>query len=165
MTAETIIELLDLKPLPGEGGFYRETWKSPEIVNSGSLPANYKEKRSFSTCIYYLLTPDSFSALHALPTEEIWHFYLGDPIEQLQLFPDGTGKVVEIGNDFLACQIPQVIVPKGVWQGSRLKNGGKFALVGTTMSPGFEFEDYLPGNKEELLQKYPDFGHFINQLI
>jgi len=165
MTAETIIELLGLKPLPGEGGFYRETWKSPEIVNPDSLPANYNEKRSFSTCIYYLLTPVSFSALHALPTEEIWHFYLGDPIEQLQLFPDGTGKVVEIGNDILAGQIPQVIVPKDVWQGSRLKKGGKFALVGTTMSPGFDVEDYLVGNKEILLRDYPEFSNIIKQLL
>lgn len=165
MTAEKFIEMLDLKPLPGEGGFYRETWKSAEKLETGCLPGHYKTSRVFSTCIYYLLIPDSFSALHALPTEEIWHFYLGDPIEQLQLFPDGSGKIVEIGNDFSAGQTPQVIVPKGVWQGSKLKKGGKFALVGTTMSPGFEFEDYLPGNKVELLRKYPSFANLINQLL
>lgn len=165
MTAERIIELLDLKPLPGEGGFYRETWKSQDLLQLNCLPDGYQSIRSFSTCIYYLLTPDSFSALHALPTEEIWHFYIGDPIEQLQLFPDGSGKIVEIGNDFSAGQTPQVIVQKGVWQGSRLKKGGIFALVGTTMSPGFEFEDYLSGNKEELLRKYPAFSNFINQLF
>ena len=165
MTAERIIELFDLKPLPGEGGFYRETWKNPDSLQPNCLPDGYQGIRSFSTCIYYLLTTDSFSALHALPTEEIWHFYLGDPIEQLQLFPDGSGKVVEIGNDFSTGQTPQVIVPKGVWQGSKLKKGGKFALVGTSMSPGFEFEDYLAGNKENLLCKYPEFSILINLLL
>ena len=165
MTAEKIIEMLDLKPLPGEGGYYSETWKSAGKIEISGLPGTYTSSRSFSTCIYYLLTPDSFSALHALPTEEIWHFYLGDPIEQLQLFPDGSGKVVEIGNNISAGQIPQVVVPKCVWQCSKLKKGGKFALVGTTMSPGFEFEDYLPGIKDELLQKYPDFAKLIEQLI
>lgn len=165
LTAEKIIELLDMQPLPVEGGYYRETWKSADTPATACWPGLYTSSRALSTCIYYLLTPDSFSALHALPTEEIWHFYLGDPIEQLQLLPDGEGKVVTIGNNLTAGQIPQVVVPRGVWQGSRLKQGGKFALVGTTMSPGFEFEDYLPGNKEELLLRYPDFDHFIRQLL
>lgn len=165
MTAEKIIQLLDLQPLPGEGGYYRETCKSAENLGAGALPAGYTSSRALSTCIYYLLTPDSFSALHTLPTEEIWHFYLGDPIEQLQLFPDGQGTIVQIGSDMAAGQTPQVIVPRGIWQGSRLQRGGKFALVGTTMSPGFEFADYIPGNREDLLAKYPDFGHLINQLL
>lgn len=165
MTAKRIIELFDLKPLPGEGGYYRETWKSPDSLQPTCLPNGYQSTRSFSTCIYYLLTPDSFSALHCLPADEIWHFYLGDPIEQLQLFADGSGKIIEIGNDFSAGQVPQVIVPKGVWQGSKLKKGGKFALVGTTMSPGFEFKDYTAGNKTDLLRKYPDFSNLIIQLF
>jgi predicted cupin superfamily sugar epimerase len=110
------------------------------------------------------MTADSFSALHRLPGDEIWHFYLGDPIEQLQLSPDGSGKIIEIGNNLLAGQVPQIIVPGDVWQGSKLKAGGKFALVGTTMSPGYEFEDYEAGERDELILQYPEFSSIISQL-
>lgn len=164
MNIDEIIKRLNLIPLPEEGGFYRETYRSNFFVEKASLNGGKREQRSIYTCIYYLITQQSFSAMHCLPADEIWHFYFGDPIEQLQLFPDGSGKIIDIGHDILHNQVPQMLVPHKVWQGSRLKAGGKFALVGTTTSPGFEFEDYEAGKRDELILQYPEFSSLISQL-
>ena len=164
MTAKEIIRLLNLEPLSGEGGYYAETYKSEDRINAFCLPERFNEKRAFSTCIYYMLTPESFSAIHRLPTDEIWHFYLGDPIEQLQLFSDGSVKIVKLGNNLLHSQIPQCVVPKYVWQGARLIQGGKFALLGTTMAPGFEFADYEAGDKNKLCLEFPSVKKLIMEL-
>jgi len=160
-----IIGKLNLKPLPGEGGYYSETYKSKSIFKTGQLPANFKGEHAFSTCIYYLITTDSFSQMHRLPADEIWHFYLGDPAYQLQLYPDGKGKKLSIGCNLNANEQPQVIVPANVWQGTKLKKGGEYALFGTTMSPGFEFLDYEAANAKDLIDKYPAFKNEIMELI
>jgi predicted cupin superfamily sugar epimerase len=94
ITLEQIKLLFNLKPLQAEGGYFAETYRSHHLIPEDALPKGYEGKRALSTAIYYLLTPDTFSALHRLPTDEIYHFYLGDPVEMLQLFPDGTGKVI-----------------------------------------------------------------------
>src|SRR5215471_11491588 len=100
LTAQEIIDALDLQPLPGEGGYYRETYRSG---------ASYPERgRSLSTAIYYLLMSDTFSALHRLPSDELFHFYWGDPVSMLQLWPDGTGRIVALGPDLRAGQALQV---------------------------------------------------------
>jgi predicted cupin superfamily sugar epimerase len=101
-----------------------------------------------------MLTPDTKSLLHRLPTDEIFHFYLGDPVLMLQLFPDGTVNTILLGQDLEAGHSAQVIVPKGVWQGSYLLEGGKFALMGTTMAPGFDFADNEIGDRETLISSY-----------
>lgn len=163
-TAEEIIALLGLEPHPAEGGHYRETWRSPEQVAAEALPARYGAARSVGTAIYYLLTPDTFSHIHRLRSDEVFHFYLGDPVEMLQL-PDGEdGAVVEIGPDLTAGQRPQVLVPAGVWQGARLKPGGRFALLGCTVAPGFEFADYEHGQRTALLQSWGDHADLIEAL-
>jgi hypothetical protein len=161
VTADEIIALLKLKPHPTEGGFYSETYRADEAIPAGVLPARYPGQRSFGTCIYYLLTPGMFSAIHRLQSDEVFHFYLGDPIEMLQLRPDGAGKTVVLGSDLRAGMTPQVIVPRGVWQGSRLVAGGKFALLGCTVAPGFDFADYEHGRREELIEGYPEFREKI----
>ncbi len=147
MTAEEIIRVLDLQPLPGEGGYYRETYRS-----------------AASTAIYYLLTPESHSRLHRLPGDEVYHFYRGDPVELLLLFADDCGELVRLGPDLVAGQRPQVVVPAGVWQGSRLVPGGRWALLGTTMAPPFEFDQFTPGDAEALAVRYPDFAALIHAL-
>jgi predicted cupin superfamily sugar epimerase len=114
--------------------------------------------------MYYLLTPDTFSALHRLPTDEVFHFYLGDPVEMLQLYSDGSGRVVTLGPDLGAGQQLQAIVPRGVWQGSTLRAGGAWALLGTTVAPGFDFEDYEAG-LEPLAEQYPAFAERIRRLL
>jgi predicted cupin superfamily sugar epimerase len=111
-----------------------------------------------------LLTPDTFSALHRLRGEEVFHFYLGDPMEMLQLAPDGSGRLVLLGTDLLSGQQPQTVVPAGVWQGSRLRPGGAFALLGTTMAPGFDFADFEAGKREQLQTQYPNFADLIERL-
>jgi predicted cupin superfamily sugar epimerase len=157
LTAERLIALLRLVPLPVEGGHYRETFVADETIAAGALPARYGRPKTLSTAIYYLLTadPDSFSALHRLPTEEVFHFYLGDPVEMLMLHPDGRGERVALGHGLEAGQRVQHVVPRGVWQGTRLLDGGRFALMGTTMAPGFDRQDYENGDRDELIRRYP----------
>ena len=121
------------------------------------MPAPYPGDRAAGTAIYYLLTPETFSALHKLPGDEVFHFYLGDPVEVLQLYPGGSGEVTVLGHDIAAGMRPQHVVPGGVWQGSRLRPGGSYALLGTTMSPGFDYKDYETGSRQSLTQLYP--GH------
>ena len=163
-TAQELIESLGLQPLPLEGGFFRETYRSSERLSAASLPSRYGRDKSLGTAIFYLLTPDTFSALHRLPTDEIFHFYLGSPVEMLQLYEDGRGRVVTLGSDLLAGQSPQLVVPAGVWQGSSLAPVGTLALLGTTMAPGFDFADYEPGNRGRLSAQYPEFAELINRL-
>jgi len=161
--AQDVIEMLQLQPLPGEGGYFAEIYRSSE--NLDVLPSRYRgEKRSFGTAIYYLVTPDSFSSLHRLRSDEIFHFYLGDCVEMLQLFPDGSGTIVRIGSDLSAGLRPQVVVPRDTWQGTRLATGGEFALLGTTVAPGFEFSDFEAGSRSDLLQSYPEFAEHIQAL-
>jgi predicted cupin superfamily sugar epimerase len=154
-TAEDIIRLLDLQPLAMEGGYFRETYRAKLRLAPASLGDSYCQEKAAATAIYYLLTPNTFSALHRLPTDEIFHHYCGGPVEMLQLLPNGQSCVVVLGNDLAAGQLPQVVVRAGVWQGSRLLPGAEFALMGTTMSPGFDYADYEAGKRKELLGRYP----------
>lgn len=161
---EEIIQKLGLTPHPEEGGFYRETYRSEEKIFQSNLPERYQQNKNFSTAIYYLLTPKTYSHFHLLASDEIFHFYYGDPIEMVQLYPDGTGKILILGNDLEKDEIPQVVVPKGVWQGSRLKAGGQVALVGATVAPGFDFVDYRHGIRKSLIAAYPNFLNYIIEL-
>ena len=161
ITEEEIIALLNLKPHLEEGGYFVETYRSEELLLPGTLPDGYEGRRCYGTAIYYFLTPDTFSAVHRLKSDEIFHFYLGDPVEMLQLWPDGSGKVLLLGTDMVVGMRPQVIVPRRVWQGARLRPGRSFALLGTTVSPGFEYEDYETGQRDSLVRTYPDFRDLI----
>ncbi len=164
LTALEVIRILDLKPLPVEGGFYREMYRSSLILPGTCLGGLVSGSRSAGTAIYYLLTPETFSALHRLRGDEVFHFYLGDPVDMLQLSPDGAGKRIVLGTDLQVGQQPQVVVPGGVWQGSRLQPGGRFALLGTTMAPGFQLDDFEAGQREQLQAQYPDSAAWIDQL-
>jgi uncharacterized protein len=156
MTAEDVIEHLRLQPLPIEGGYFRETYRCSEQIGLDTV------SRSLCTAIYYLLTPATISALHRLPFDEVYHFYLGDPVRMLQLWPDGTSRKLILGTDLRAGHTPQFVVPGGVWQGSMLVEGGKFALLGTTMASGFDFADYVEGKRE--VAGWPESGHLIRRL-
>jgi uncharacterized protein len=114
-----------------------------------------------STAIYYLLTPETFSALHRLRSDEVFHFYLGDPVEMLQLLPGGEGRLHVLGTDLAAGMRPQVVVPRDVWQGARLLPGGSLALLGTTVAPGFDPADCESGKRDALVAAYPDFRERI----
>jgi len=149
LNAEHIIEFFGMKPLPGEGGFYVETYRASEKIDHS---AEYSGERAFSTAILYLLTPETFSNLHRLKSDEIFHFYLGDSVTMLQLRPDGSGKVITLGPDIINGQCVQVTVTRNTWQGSFLNQGGSFALLGTTVAPGFELTDFEPAKRNELLK-------------
>ncbi len=164
--AQQLIRIFNLQPLPVEGGLYRQTYRSPEEVPAAALPERYREQpgsspKPFGTAILYLLTsepaesPDNFSAFHRLLTDEIFHFYLGNPLEITLLYPDGSSRQVILGQDVLSGQQVQFVVPRGVWQGTRLVPGGRFALIGTTMAPGYTSADYEHGNRDMLLARYP----------
>jgi predicted cupin superfamily sugar epimerase len=152
MTADELIARLQLVLHPQEGGYFRETYRSAESI---AIDAGVTGVRSCSTAIYYLITPVAHSALHRLPFDEVFHFYLGDPVEMLELAPDGAGRIVTLGTDLDAGMTPQHVVAGGVWQGSRLRVGGRFALLGTTVAPGFDPADYEHADVEHLLASHP----------
>lgn len=130
-TAEQIIEALKLEPLGGEGGFFKQTWILPS--QSGA---------PIGTAIIYLVTPDSFSSLHRLDADEVFHFYLGDACEQITINADGELTTTTLGPNVLEGEQIQSVVPKGSWQGTKLIPGGQWALLGTTMAPGFHLQGF-----------------------
>jgi hypothetical protein len=149
MTTDEIKGLLGLEPHPKEGGFYRRTYTSSGTID---LP---RGARALGTAIYYLLEPGGFSQMHVLDSDEVFHFYLGDPVEMLQLYPDGGSELHTLGTNLDAGQQVQLLVPAGVWQGTRLIGDGKVALLGCTVTPGFDFADYRNGSFAELASKWP----------
>lgn len=164
MDARKIIGLLGLSPLPVEGGYYVETYRSGETVSSDALPDRYGRDKAFATAIYYLLTPDAFSAIHRVRSDEIFHFYAGDPVRMLMLHPDGSHELVLLGNDLDSGARPQVAVPQRTWQGCRLVEGGEYALMGTTVAPSFDFDDYEHGDPRVLSRNYPECAEMIWEL-
>ena len=158
MTAEEIKRLLNLAPHPVEGGFFRRTYTSTGTVQ---LPRGVRPQ---GTAIYYLLERGSFSELHVLESDEMFHFYLGDPAEMLHLYPDGSSAVFTLGQDLDAGQHVQLLVPAGVWQGMRLVGEGQVALVGCSVTPGFDFADYKNATYAELASKWPEQAERIRAL-
>ena len=165
LTADQIRELLQLRPHPIEGGYFVEAYRSALRVPQSVLGSAYSDGRLIGTAIFYLLTPDTFSAMHKLPGDELFHFYLGDPVEMLQLNPDGTSEIFTLGQEIASGMRLQHCVPGGCWQGSRLIAGGAFALLGTTMSPGFDYADYGIGERDGLIRRWPDRATLISSLI
>jgi uncharacterized protein len=146
LTAAEIIRKLDLKPHP-EGGYYRETYRSGQSIPGTS--------RAHSTGIYYLLVPGAVSRFHRLPSDEMFHFYLGGPVTWVMLGPDGGTRKAVLGPDLGKGEAVQLLIPGGTWFGGYLNEGGAYALMGTTVAPGFEFEDLVLGRREELLARFP----------
>ncbi len=157
MTKDEVIKKFDLTPLPLEGGFYRETYRSKRKVQSAL------GERIEATAIYYLVTDESFSALHVVDQDEIFHFYAGDAVEMFQILPDGTGLTITIGNRIDLGETPQVIVPHGIWQGTKLRVSRKdgWALLGCTCAPGFEYENFHMKSRAELSAMYPSLKQQI----
>ncbi|HET7225497.1 MAG TPA: cupin domain-containing protein, partial [Candidatus Eisenbacteria bacterium] len=158
LTPEYLIETLGLVPLPFEGGWYVETWRSSVLVPTE------RGRRAAGSAIWYLITPDSFSALHRVAFDELFHLYLGDAVEMLQLLPGGSTRTLRIGADIAGGERPQALVPAGVWQGARLLPGGSFALFGVTMAPGFDRADFEPGDRAALIAHWPHAADHIRAL-
>ena len=158
MTPDEIKKLLNLDPHPVEGGFFRRTFTSATNLE---LP---RGSRPQGTAIYFLLEKGTFSEMHLLDSDEIFHFYLGDPVEMLQLYSDGRSALFTLGTDLKAGEHVQVLVPAGVWQGMRLIGDGKVALFGCTVVPGFNYADYHNASYAELTAKWPEQAELIKAL-
>jgi len=146
MTAQDVIRMLQLQPHPKEYGYFRETYRS-----------------SFSTAIYFLVTKEGMSEMHRLTSDEVFHFYTGAPAEVLLLDPnEQISSVTTLGSDLEAGQAPQLVIPKGIWQG--LRTTGEFTLIGCTVAPPFEYKNYEAGNRDELIKRFPAYADRIMHL-
>jgi uncharacterized protein len=164
--AQKLIQHFQMQKIPAEGPWFTVTYRSQDVLDPKGLPARYQSSRVAGTAIYALQTREDFSALHRLATDEIWHFYGGDPLEMLLLYPDGHGEVVVIGPDVFKGQHPQFVVPRSVWQGSMPIGTGpeSYSFFANTLAPGFEFEDFEMGYRDELQQQFPQFIDYIARL-
>lgn len=166
LSKQDIIHSLHLKPLQNEGGYYLRTYQRFAQDEATDKTCLTPKVRPLSTAIYYLLTneADGFSALHRLDADEIYHFYIGSPVSLNLFFDDGRYEEHVLGPDITHQQHLQFVVPAGVWQGSHILNEGEFALLGTTMAPGYS-EDYFElADPDVLLRRYPDHDEIIRKL-
>lgn len=160
---DKIIKTLQLKPHP-EGGYFREVYRSKGFINKTSLPSEFSGKRSYSTAIYFLLTSDSFSAFHRINQDEIWHFYKGSPIKLHVISDQGDYSSVIIGNNLEKQETLQYIVPAKYWFAAEVINKNDFSLVGCTVSPGFDFNDFELPKREQLIALFPQHKNIITKL-
>ena len=160
---EKIKKILELEPHP-DGGYFKETHRSIEEIKEKDLSKDYKGNRNYSTCIYFLLTSDSFSALHRIKQDEIWHFYDGSPIRLHTISKEGIHEEHIIGLNFEKGETPQFVVKGGDWFAAEVVNENSYSLVGNTVSPGFSFEDLELRTRKELLTLFPDKEELITRL-
>jgi len=160
---QELIRYLDLQPHP-EGGWYRETYRATESIAAGGLPGRYAGARSLATSIYFLLSSDSFSALHRLKSDEQWHFYSGSPLRVHVLHADGRYAPIILGPNMAQGETFQAVVPHGCWFGATVDAPGRYALVGCSVAPGFEFSDFEMANREKLSKEFPQHKELITRL-
>jgi len=151
-----LINQLNLKPHP-EGGYFRETYRSSGIYLMD------EKTRSYSTSIYFLLTSESFSSFHRIKQDEIWHFYLGSPIELHTISQQGFHQKYSIGSNIYANENLQLVVPANHWFAAKVMEKDSYSLVGCTVSPGFDFEDLEIANRESLISEFPNHESLIRQ--
>ena len=167
LAAADIIRILDLKPLPVEGGYYRQTYLGGLQLPKEVLPPSVRSDRPASSLIFYLLTADTKSRLHRLELDEVWHFYMGDLVELYVFGPDNDYAKVDLGHGLLEGQNVQALVPAHSWFGARLRIGGKWALMGCSLAPAYSDEDFsLPDDAEfaSLLARFPKENKILHCL-
>ncbi|MFN4146238.1 MAG: cupin domain-containing protein [Runella sp.] len=157
------IEKYQMQPHP-EGGFFAETYRSSEMIPKEALPSRFVGNRSFCTGIYFLLESHHFSAFHRIQSDEMWHFYSGQPLEVFMIHHNGQLEVIRLGNNPEAGEVFQAVVPAGVWFGSRPAAQSQYSLVGCTVAPGFDFADFEMASRQQLLGDYPQHHQIIMQL-
>lgn len=155
------IKKLDLTPHP-EGGYYKETYQSQDIVKEKALPFRFQDDRSFSTAIYYLLDR-CVSKFHRLKSDEIWHYYYGGSLTIYIINSKGELEENRLGLNLDQKESPQIMVPHGSWFGAKLNNPSGFALVGCTVSPGFHFNDFVLAD-HTLSEQFPQYAEIIKEL-
>ena len=158
--ADVYIEKLKLIPHP-EGGYFREVYRSEELLGDNVLPLRYKGNRSFSTSIYFLLMGEQKSLLHKLKSDEIWHFYDGSSIKLYTI--NSEGKILEklLGRDIERKESLQLVIKRGYWFCAEVSDKSSFSLFGCTVAPGFDFTDFELGERKKLLRLYPNHEKFI----
>jgi predicted cupin superfamily sugar epimerase len=159
---QQLIETLELQPHP-EGDFYKETYRSEHSIPNNALAGNHEGDRSYSTGIYFMLTGDTFSAFHRIEQDELWFFHQGYTIELHMISPKGAHSKHLIGNDISSGERPQLLVPATYWFAARVVDTSEFALVSCTVSPGFDFRDFILPSQEELTMKFPQHAAIISQ--
>lgn len=164
MEAQQLIDKLGLLPHP-EGGYFKETYRSTEDIAANALPDRFTAERQFSTAIYFLLLDDNFSALHRIKSDEVWHFYTGSPIVVTEINSEGSLTQTTLGSNVEQGQVFQHTVPAGSWFGSEVLGRSGYALVGCTVAPGFDMQDFEMADGQELIQQFPQHSTVINTLI
>jgi uncharacterized protein len=157
------VERLKLEPHP-EGGYFRQTYKADLMIAREALPTRFGGARAASTAIYFLLEGQNFSAFHRLQSDEVWHFYAGSPLLVHVIEATGKHTAIPLGDDPEAGQSVQAVVPAGCWFASHVADWKSWALVGCTVAPGFDFEDFEMGKRAELVKKYPQHKEIIERL-
>lgn len=165
-TAAALIKHFNMARLPQEGPWFVLTYNSADVLARSALPERYAGPRAAGSAIIALVTKTDFSAMHRLKTDEMWHYYGGDPLEMLILHPNGNSEVVVLGPDVLAGQKLQFVVPRGSWQGARPRGKGpdSYSIFGDTLAPAFEYGDFAMGYRDELQKAYPSQAALIEQL-
>jgi hypothetical protein len=163
MDAHTIIKKLNLTEHP-EGGYFKETYRSTGVISEKELGPSYSGDRKYSTCIYFLLTSEKFSAFHKINQDEIWHFYKGTPLLLHIITKEGVYKTITIGNDFEKGEVPQYVVKGGDWFAAEVIEKEAYALVGCTVAPGFDFADFVLPERKELVALFPQHQEIISKL-
>ena len=162
-TVQELISVYHLQVHP-EGGWYKETYRSRELIPSNALPERFSDKRAFSTAIYFLLEKGNFSAFHRIKSDECWHFYSGNPLLVYVLLQDGSLQITELGNDIAAGQVFQFAVPANCWFASRPAPSSSYCFVGCTVAPGFDFADFELADATQLIAEFPQYAGIIQEL-
>lgn len=162
-TVTELVEKFQLLPHP-EGGYYKETYRSAEEIQQACLPERFRGNRVFATAIYFLLEQGDFSAFHRIQSDECWHFYAGQSLLVHVIHPDGAYALLKLGNDLLAGEVFQAVVPAGSWFASETAPGGQYSLVGCTVAPGFDFADFELAEADLLAGLFPEHQLLIKRL-
>lgn len=160
---QELIEKLGLQEHP-EGGYFKETYRSNELIPEATLGKKYKGNRNHSTCIYFLLTSEKFSAFHKINQDEIWHYYKGAPLKLHTISAEGDYSSVMIGNNFDKGEVPQFVVKGGDWFAAEVLEKDAYTLVGCTVAPGFDFADFVLPERRELIDLFPNHNTIIKKL-
>ena len=161
--ADYWIESLSLEKHP-EGGYFKEIYRSEERIPAESLPERFSKSRSFATSIYFLLEGSDFSAFHRLKSDEVWHFFTGAALTLHIIGHDGKYTQEVLGSDLEDGEIFQVVVKARCWFAAKVNDRSSFSLTSCTVSPGFEFQDFELGKRDELLGIYPENKKIIEEL-
>ncbi|UCD82676.1 MAG: cupin domain-containing protein [Desulfobacterales bacterium] len=160
--ADYWIDKLDLQHHP-EGGYFRETYRSNEVILKQALPERFKGDRVFSTCIYFLLNKNEHAAFHAIQQDEVWHFYEGSSLTIHIIDPKGEYSAVKMGRDLENGEYLQAVVRAGCWFAAAVNNKEGYSLVGCTVAPGFDFADFEMADRRRLVDLYPKYKDIIEK--